>query len=101
MPDLNNMISDASSLTKKVSKDLKMLAAIYEELNKEAFSVFRDEYVRQDGKLDGLEDFYSLVAQSKGNKKSVGIALNLIYRLKDISDFSASEESIEEEVSHK
>ena len=95
MADLNKIISDASSLHKKIKKDLRQLAAVYETLTKDVNRTFREELRYQNGKIEGLEDFYSLLLASKKNSKNAVYALRLVEEAKDLSGFNVSEEAIE------
>jgi len=97
MSDTNKMISDISSLSKKVNKDIMRLMEVYNMLFNDVNHRFKEEYVRQNGKINGLEDFYSLVITLKGDKTKVANAFGLINRLKDISQFNISEEALEEQ----
>jgi hypothetical protein len=101
MSGINNMISDISSLSKKVRKDLVTLTDIYSKLYEEVNHKFKEELIRQNGSISGLDDFYSLVITLKGDKIKVRNALSLLSSLKDISQFSVSEEALEEEKKKK
>lgn len=101
MSEVNKMISDVSSLSKKVAKDLTTLTHVYHMLFDDINHRFKEELVRQNGKIDGLEDFYSLLITLKGDKTKVRNALSLLGGLKDISQFNVSEEALEEEQNKK
>lgn len=95
MPDVNKIIADVTSIGKRSLKDLRTMVEAYEILVKEVDSTFKEEIRFQDGKSDGLEDFYALLVSIKKNKISIINAMTLIERLKNISDFNISEETIE------
>ena len=93
MPDLNKIKDDANTLTKKIRTDLETLGKIYSDFNSEVESRFKDEFREQKGKIDGLEDFYSLKLIVNRNSQSINNALGIISKLKNISDFNISEMS--------
>ena len=93
MPDINKIKDDVSVLTKKIEDELKNLTRVYQGFCSEVDSRFQDELREQDGKMDGLEDFYGLKLIVNRNRQSVNNALGIILRLKDISGFNISETS--------
>ncbi len=101
MSEVNKMISDVSSLSKKIAKDLDTLSSVYHRLFDDINHRFKEELLRQNGKINGLEDFYSLVILLKGDKTKVRNALSILGGLKDISQFNVSEEALEEERDRK
>jgi len=101
MSEVNKMISDVSSLSKKIAKDLDTLSSVYHRLFDDINRRFKEELLRQDGKIKGLEDFYSLVILLKGDKTKVRNVLSILGGLKDISHFNVSEEALEEERDRK
>lgn len=101
MSEVNKMISDVSSLSKKIAKDLDTLSSVYHRLFDDINHRFKEELLRQNGKINGLEDFYSLVILLKADKTKVRNALSILGGLKDISQFNVSEEALEEEQDRK
>jgi hypothetical protein len=95
MRDLNNIKNEVSISTKKVLEDLKELSKRYSEFQREVDSRFRDELRDQNGKIDGLEDFYGLNLLVKRNCQNISNAYSIISRLKDVSEFNISEISEE------
>ena len=91
MPDINKIKDDVDTLTKKIKTDLGTLGRIYSDFSSEVESRFKDEFREQKGKMDGLEDFYSLKLIVNRNSQSINNALGIISRLKNVSDFNISE----------
>lgn len=91
MADLNNIKNEVTAATKKVLEDLKALTWKYAEFQKEIESKFRDELRSQNGKIDGLDDFYSLNLIVKRNSQNVNNAFSIVSKLKDVSSFNIDE----------
>jgi hypothetical protein len=91
MPDLDYMGKNVIGLTKKIQKDLKELLGLYKKFQGEIETRFREELQEQNGKMDGLEDFYGLNLLLKRNFQNVGNSNTLMSRLKDFSGFDISE----------
>jgi Skp family chaperone for outer membrane proteins len=95
MPNLENMRDEVSNLTKKVQREVRDLLGLYKSFQEEIEARFREELREQDGKMEGLEDFYGLNLLLKRNFQNVGNATTLLSRLKDFSGFDISEEELE------
>lgn len=91
MSDLNNIKDEVTVATKKVLEDLKVLSRKYLEFQKEIESKFRDELRGQNGKIDGLDDFYSLNLIVKRNSQNISNAFSIVSKLKDVSSFNIDE----------
>lgn len=91
MSDLNNIKDEVSVATKKVLEGLKVLSRKYVEFQKEIESKFRDELRGQNGKIDGLDDFYSLNLIVKRNSQNISNAFSIISKLRDVSSFNIDE----------
>lgn len=87
MPNPNRLRNEISNLTKKVSKDILLLAKHYKNLNKDIESRFRDEVREQNGKIDGLEDFYQLNMLIKRNAQIVSRTHSMLMKLHNIENF--------------
>ena len=97
MSDVSKMISNVSSLSKKIGKELIKLSMSYDELFNEVDRRFKEELSRQNGKINGLEDFYSLFLSLKQDRNKIRNSAHLMGGLRDISQFNVSEEALEEE----
>lgn len=96
MPDLNKTLKTASSLQKKLLEDLVTLNKMYDDAASEINGRFRDEYQRNSGNMNGLEDFFMLNTIVKKNGMSIRNALNLVKRMKNVEGFEISEENLED-----
>jgi hypothetical protein len=92
MPNLNKIASDTASLRTKLLGDIDALVRMYGALESEVGQRFKEEYSKNSGKIQGLEDFYALNQMVRKNMISVKQAHSIISRMKDISGFDISEE---------
>jgi hypothetical protein len=92
MPDnINRSKKEVTDLTVKTQKDLAILMNAYDRFQSDIEERFREEMREQDGKIDGLEDFYSLNMIVKRNAQMISNSLGMLKRLKDISEFNIEE----------
>jgi len=82
---------DVAELTNKIERELKDLTGLYAAFNKEIELMFKEELSLQDGKMEGLEDFYGLKIIVGRNNQNVNNALGMLSRIRDISSFNISE----------
>ena len=92
MSDINKMISDASSMKKKLDKDLQEFFSMYRVLEKEVNHRFQEEFLLNKGKLDDLGDFSMLVHACRKNSGALKSACNLVGRMVDLSAYEINEE---------
>jgi len=99
MANPNKMISDSTRMSKKLKGEIGKLMALYDELFKDIDRKFRTEYVNQNGSIDGLEDFYTLLMDLKINKSKLKNIFSLMSRMKDLTkyDINEAEKKIEDE----
>lgn len=91
MSDLNNITSNITALRGKLLGDISSLIRMYGELEDTVRSRFRDEYERNAGSSNGLEDFYMLNSVVKKNHIAVKNAHSIIKRMADLSKYDISE----------
>lgn len=96
MPNSNKIISDIVKIEKRMKKDLKDINKFYSILYDDVSDTFKSELMNQNGKIQGLEDFYALLMDVKSNRFKTRNMLQLILKLKDISDYSIN--SMKEEI---
>ncbi len=93
MPDPNKMRDGIDTLSKKIKRDMGALAAQYGGLANEVNRRFRDELREQNGKMDGLEDFYQLTMLVKRNAQVANHVLGMMSKMTDISSYDISEDT--------
>jgi hypothetical protein len=91
MADLNNIKKQITDLTNKAQSDLSNLLDAYGSMQEDVETRFRTEQREQGGRMDGLEDFYSLNLLVKRNLQTVSNTVGMLKRLRDISGFDISE----------
>jgi len=94
MADLNKITKDATALRGKILKDLDTLIKVYGEFEGSVTDRFRDEYSKNAGSLNGLEDFYMLNSVVRKNHIAVKNAYALLKRMRDIDGYEISEEEV-------
>lgn len=92
--ELNNITKDATALRGKVLKDLETLIKMYGDLEGSVNDRFREEFQKNAGSLNGLEDFYMLNSNVKKNHIAVKNAHALLKRMRDVGGFDIVEEEI-------
>ena len=92
MANLDKMKNDIASLTEKVNKDVQRLLGTYSDLNTRLQLDLKEEFIRNSGNLEGLEDFQSLANMVKRNRQSVANMASLMRRMKNISEFNISQD---------
>jgi hypothetical protein len=94
MADLNHITRDATVLRGKILKDLDTLIKMYGEFEGSVTDRFRNEYERNAGSTNGLEDFYMLNNIVKKNHIAVKNAHALLKRMRDVEGFEITEEEL-------
>ena len=92
--NLNQITRDATVLRGKVLKDLETLTKMYGELEGSVADKFRDEYSKNAGSLNGLEDFYMFNSIVKKNRIAVKNAYALLKRMRGVDGYEVDEEEI-------
>jgi len=92
MKNLDSIQSEVLNKTKKIQRELKELFGLYRDFQSEIESRFREELKSQDGKIEGLEDFYSFSLTLKRNMQNIGNSASLMARIKDVSGYNIEEE---------
>lgn len=92
--EINKAFKDISIKHKKIFKDMEDILKNYINLESELNSRFKTEYSRNNNKIDGLEDFYSLKALVRKNVMLNKSAFGLLSKIRDMSGFDISEEEV-------
>jgi len=98
MADLNRMSSEATDILSDVKGKMHKILEIYAELESDVNNRFRDEYTKNDGKIDGLEDFYMLRNVIRKNNIGLKNAFTILSRMQNLKGFDISEEQIEDKM---
>jgi hypothetical protein len=96
MSELNKITSDVTALRNKIMSDLNGLIKLYSELESSVTGRFREEYQKNAGSMNGLEDFYILNSHVKKNTLSAKQAHNILKRMRDVAGYDISEEEVSE-----
>jgi len=98
MADLNRMSSEATDILSDVKGKMHKILEIYAELESDVNNRFREEYSKNDGKIDGLEDFYMLRNVIRKNNIGLKNAFTILSRMQNLKGFDISEEQIEDKM---
>lgn len=93
MADLNKMMDNLESRSKKVSRELKELLGLYDGVFRQTQKEFQQERVAS-GNMDGLEDFYRLVNTLRRNRDIIGSLERGIRGMRPLNKFRFIEEEV-------
>jgi len=93
MADLNKMMDNLESRSKRLSKEIREFIGIYDNVFREANKEFQQERVAA-GNMDGLEDFYRLVNTLKRNRDILGSLERGIRGMRPLNKFRFIEEEV-------
>jgi hypothetical protein len=94
MKDLNQITKEATVLRGKILKDLNTLIGLYGELEGSIKDRFRNEFHKNAGSINGLEDFYMLTNIASKNNIAVKNAYAGLNRMRDVGGFEIIEEEV-------
>jgi hypothetical protein len=92
------MSSEATDILSDVKGKMHKILEIYAELESDVNNRFREEYSKNDGKIDGLEDFYMLRNVIRKNNIGLKNAFTILSRMQNLKGFDISEEQIEDKM---
>ena len=92
MSDINKTIGDIASLKIKILGDLQILSSMLSKTSSDMDSRFREEFIRQNGKVDGLEDLYTLNRILKKNSMFAKNAHTMLVKMSNTNGYEVSED---------
>lgn len=95
MADLNKLLDTVRSQAEDAKQVLERLLLSYENLYKEASSIYREETMGNNS-LEGMEDFYRLLQVTRRNRDVVGSMFRGIRGLRSMASFRFVEEDVPE-----